>query len=132
MRNIVVSLYPSLYPQLLLLIVYCSDKYESQKMRDDVVNDCVPALKFILTGLLQIKYLKKMIMLYTLMMIYSFIINIFMKPHLLLIKNIFLLQILKKINLDNNFDEDDLDTFIYTRFLAWHSKLKKREALKKR
>ena len=59
MCNIVVSLYPSLYPQLLLLIVYCSDKYESQKMRDDVVDDCVAALKFIPDWFVTNKILEK-------------------------------------------------------------------------
>ena len=36
------------------------------------------------------------------------------------------------INPDNNFDEDDPDTIIFIRLLAWHSKFKKRKALKKR
>ena len=38
---------------------------------------------------------------------------------------------LNNINLDNNFDEDDPDTIIHTRLLAWHIKFEKREALKK-
>ena len=36
------------------------------------------------------------------------------------------------INLDNDFDEDDPDTIILIRLLAWYSKLKKRKVLKKR
>ena len=32
---------------------------------------------------------------------------------------------LNNINLDNNFDEDDPDTIILIRLLAWHSKFKK-------
>ena len=37
------------------------------------------------------------------------------------------------INLDNtNHDEDDPDTIILIRFLAWHIELKKSKALKKR
>ena len=36
------------------------------------------------------------------------------------------------INLDNNFDEDDLDTFTLIRLLAWHIKFEKRKELKKR
>ena len=37
------------------------------------------------------------------------------------------------INLDKNFNEDNnLDTIILIRLLAWCSKLKKRKALKKR
>ena len=35
------------------------------------------------------------------------------------------------ISLDNNFDENDPDTIILIRLLAWHSKFKKREALEK-
>ena len=35
------------------------------------------------------------------------------------------------INLDNNFDEDDPDTTILVRLLAWHIKFEKRKALKK-
>ena len=38
---------------------------------------------------------------------------------------------LNNINLDNNFDEDDPDTMILIRFLAWHIKFEKRKALKK-
>ena len=39
-----------------------------------------------------------------------------------------------KINLDNysNFDEDDPDTIIHVRLLAWSSKFGKRKTLKKR
>ena len=35
------------------------------------------------------------------------------------------------IDLDNNFDEDDPDTIILIRLLAWHIKFEKRKALKK-
>ena len=38
---------------------------------------------------------------------------------------------LNNINLDNNFDEDDPDTIILIRFLAWHIKFEKRKELKK-
>ena len=38
---------------------------------------------------------------------------------------------LNNINLDNNFDEDDPDTIILIRLLAWHIKFEKRKALKK-
>ena len=36
---------------------------------------------------------------------------------------------LDNINIDNNFDKDNLDTIILTRFLAWHIKFEKRKAL---
>ena len=39
---------------------------------------------------------------------------------------------LNNCNLDNNFHTDYSDTIILMKFLAWHSKLKKRQALKKR
>ena len=45
-------------------------------------------------------------------------------------KHIFAVD-LEKVNLDNNFSEDDPDTFTYIRFLAWRSKSKKRKARKK-
>ena len=35
------------------------------------------------------------------------------------------------INLDNNFDEDDLDTIVLIRLLVWHIIFEKRKALKK-
>ena len=36
---------------------------------------------------------------------------------------------LNNINLDNYFDEDDPDTIIHIRLLAWHIKFQKRKAL---
>ena len=38
---------------------------------------------------------------------------------------------LNNINLYNNFDEDDPDTIILIRLLAWHIKFEKRKELKK-
>ena len=38
---------------------------------------------------------------------------------------------LNNINLDNNLDEDDPDTIILVRLLAWHIKFEERKALKK-
>ena len=37
---------------------------------------------------------------------------------------------LNNINLDNNFDEDDPDSIILVKLLAWHIKFEKRKALK--
>ena len=39
---------------------------------------------------------------------------------------------LNSINLDINFDEDDSDTIVLIRLLAWHIKFEKRKELKKR
>ena len=38
---------------------------------------------------------------------------------------------LNNINLDNTFDENDLDTITLIRLLDWHTKFEKCEALKK-
>ena len=38
---------------------------------------------------------------------------------------------LNNINLDDNFDEEDPDTIILIRLLAWHSKFEKHKELKK-
>ena len=38
---------------------------------------------------------------------------------------------LNNINLDNNFDEDDPDTIIIIRLLAWHIKFEKRKEFKR-
>ena len=35
------------------------------------------------------------------------------------------------IDLNNNFDEDDPDTFIHIRLLAWQNKFEKRKTFKK-
>ena len=39
---------------------------------------------------------------------------------------------LNNSNLDNNFDEDDPDTIIHIRLLAWHIRFEKRRELKKK
>ena len=38
---------------------------------------------------------------------------------------------LNNVNIDNNVDEDDLDTIILIKFLFWHIKFEKRKAFKK-
>ena len=40
-----------------------------------------------------------------------------------------ILNIDTNINLDINFDEDDSDTIIFIRLLAWHIKFQKRNTL---
>ena len=53
------------------MIVYYPNKYKIQRMCDQAVNDCLAALKFLI-DLLQVKCFKNLIMLYSLMIIYSF------------------------------------------------------------
>ena len=61
------------------------------------------------------------------MVIYSFISFIANQRHISAVGH-------DEINLDNNnnFDEDDPDTIIHVKLLAWCSKFKKCKALKKR
>ena len=61
------------------------------------------------------------------MVIYSFISFIANQRHISAVGH-------DEINLDNNnnFDEDDPDTIIHVKLLAWCSKFKKSKALKKR
>ena len=39
---------------------------------------------------------------------------------------------LDNINLDDNFDEDDPDTIVVIRLLAWHSKFERHKTVNKR
>ena len=78
--------------------------------------------------MLQVKCLRDLIILYTLILFYiedcdkvTFTANQ---------KHIFAVD-LDKINFDNNFDEYDPDVIIHIRFLAWQSKFLKHKALKK-
>ena len=101
------------------LIVYYPGRYKTQRMCDEAVDDCLAELKFFLIGLLQVKCLKNLKILYMLKMIAN-------QRHILAVDP-------DKINCDNdnNFDEDDPDTIIHVRLLAWPSKFGKRKALKK-
>ena len=72
------------------------------------------------------------------MMTYSFLMNIL--HFYIRISHTFVNQMgilgvdLDKANLDddNNFDEDDPETIIHVRLLAWRNKCEKRKVLKKR
>ena len=86
--DIVVSLYP-------FLIVHYPDKYKTQKMCDEAVDDYLAALKSISDWFFTKKSLKNLITISMPMMIHSFTMKILIKSHILLIKNILLLQILK-------------------------------------
>ena len=100
-------------------------------MCDEAVDDCLAALKFIAEWSVTSKMLEKLLMLYTLMMIYSLPMKVWIKSHLLPIKNI-LAEDREKINLDNdNFDEDDPDSIIQIRFLVGVVDLKNAKLLKK-
>ena len=68
------------------------------------------------------------------MMIYSFFNEDFSKVALVANQRHILAVDLDKVNLDNdnNFDEDDPDTIIRVRLLAWRNKFEERKTLKKK
>ena len=130
--DIAVSLYP-------FSISYCSDKYKTQKMCDKAVDNCLAALKsiadwFVTSKMLEncdnvlhanndIRFANNDIPFY-----YEDFDKAALNPnqkHTLSVD-------LDEINLDNNFDEDDLDTIIHIRFLGLHSNFKNHRAFKEK
>ena len=101
-------------------------------MCDDAVDDPVAALRFVFDRFVISRMIKE---LYTALyedenMLYfnEDSANVVFSYNEMGIHNIDL----NNINLDNNFDEDDPDTIILIRLLAWHIKFEKRKELKKR
>ena len=112
--------------------VYCPDKYKTQRMCDETVDDSLAALKLIPDWFVTSKMIKKLFnVLYANENILYFnedfgnVVFSFNEKGILNID-------LNNINLDNNFDEDDPDIIILIRLLAWHIKLEKCKVLKKR
>ena len=65
------------------------------------------------------------------MMVYSFLMKTLVMPHFVNNEMGIPSVNLNNIDLDNNFDEDDLDTIILIRLLDLHSKFKNAMHLKK-
>ena len=78
--HVVVSSYP-------FLKVYCLDKYKTQKMCDEAVDDCLAALKFIPDWFVTSK---NFLLLCTQMMVYSFLMKILVMIHFVIMKWVFL------------------------------------------
>ena len=101
------------------LIVYCPNKYITQKTCDEAVDDSLTSLKLIPDWFVTSKMIKK---LYT---------DLYADDGLLFFvedsanvtfccDEMGILSVnLNNINLDNTFGEDDLDTIIIIRLLAW-------------
>ena len=113
------------------MIVYCPDKYKTPRICDEALDDSLAALKLIPHWFIRSKRIEK---LYTALYAEENIFyfdedsdNVVFSCNEMGILN----TDLKNINLDDNFDEDDPDTIILIRLLAWHSKFEKRKALKK-
>ena len=115
------------------IIVYCTDIYKTQRMCDQTIDDCLAALNFISNQFVTSKMLQKfdkVLLAADKILVFNedfnkvtFIAN---QRHILAVD-------LDKINLDNDkkFDEDDPDSVIHVRPLAWHSKFEKCKVLKK-
>ena len=101
-------------------------------MWDEAVDDCLVALKFIPDWFVTSKMLEKFDnALHANDDILSYNKN-FDKVTFIANQRHTLAVVLDKINLDNDFDEDDPNTMIHVRHLACHSKFEKCKALKKR
>ena len=123
------KMYKSVVSEDPFLIVYCHDKYKNQKMFDKAVNDSLAALKLITDWFVTSQMIKNFLLPCSQMIIY--LMKILVMSCFFVMKWVFLIWILI-INLDNNFDEDDTDTIILIRLLAWHIKFGKRKELKMR
>ena len=101
-------------------------------MCDEAIDDYLAALKIIPDWLVTSKMIKK---LFNALYIEDNILYFSEDPCNVVFScnemDIFNID-LNNIDLDNNFDEDDPDTIILVRLLAWHVKLEKHKALKKK
>ena len=71
------------------MIIYCRDKYEIQRMYDGAVDDCLAVLKFITDWYVTSKILKNFDnALHANVDYFTFLMNILIKSHLLLIKDL--------------------------------------------
>ena len=121
--NLTVSLYPS-------FIVSCPYKYITLEMCDEAAVDYLAALKLTPDWFVTSKMIKKLLN------------ALYANENILYLnedsgdavfnrnETVNLDIDLNNISLDNNFDEDDPDTIILIRILAWHIKLEKRKELK--
>ena len=112
-------------------IVYCPDKYKTRKLCDKAVDDCLAALKLVPDWFVTSEIIKN---LFT---------DLYADENTLCLNEssgdaefncngMGILNIdLNNIDLDNNFDEDDPDTIIAIRLLAWYIKFEKLKELKK-
>ena len=109
---------------------YVPDQYKTQQMCD--VDDCLGTLKFVPDLFVTSKMTKILFAaLYSDENILYF--NEDSSNVVFICIGMGILNInLNNINLgDNNYDEDDPDTIIHVRLLAWHIKFEKRKELKK-
>ena len=114
------------------LIIYCPGKYKTQKMCDEAVDDSVAALKLAPDWFVTTKMIKKLLnALYAdnnMLYFNEDFGNVAFSCNEMGILNIDLNNISHD---DTNYNEDDPETIIHIRLLAWHIKFGKRKTLKK-
>ena len=112
------------------LVVYCPDNYKSQIMCEEAVYNCVAALKLVPDWFLLSEIIKKIFTaLYADESILYF--NEGSCDTLFNCSGMGILNTdLNKINLNDNFDQDDPDTIFVIRLLAWHIKFEKCKEVK--
>ena len=115
------------------MVKYCHDKYKTQELCDKAVDDFLPALKFVPDWFATSKMIKKLST-----ALYADNGLLFFDEDsgndTFCCNEVGMLSVnLNNINLDdNNHEEDDPNTIILIRLLAWHIKFEKRKALKKK
>ena len=114
-------------------IIYVPDQYKIKKISDKAVDDLLVALKFVPDWFFTSKMIKK---LFTDLCADENILYFNENSSNVIFgcNEMGILSInLNNINLDdNNYEEDDPDTIVLIRLLAWHIKCEKRKELKKR
>ena len=116
------------------MVIYSPDRYRTQKICDEAIDDCLAALKFIPDWFVTSKILKKLQDPLLDNDDVLFFKEGFNKATFFATQMDIFAVDLDKINPyeDNNFDEDDSDTIIHVRFLAWYMKFEKCKASKKK
>ena len=94
------------------MLVYCRDRHKSNKMCDEAIDDCLLALKFIPDWFVTSKMIKKLLT------------TLYTDDNILYFNE-------DSGDVIFSCNEDDPETIIHFRLLAWHSKFGKRKAFKK-
>ena len=106
---------------------YVPDEYKTQQIVDKADDDCLTALIFLHDWFVTSIMIKNFLLICTVMKIYATLMKILPVLYFPVMKYVFLIIIdLNDINLDDtSYEEDDLDTIILIRLLAWHNKFQK-------
>ena len=128
------EMWDSIFSEDPFIIVYCPDKHKTQRMFDEAVDNSPAAVKSILnwfvTSKMFEKFVKSLLTDNDILFFNEDINNVTFianQRHILGVD-------LDKVNLDNDnkFDENDPDTTVHVRLLAFPGKIEKSKALIKR